>query len=285
MEDFEYLHPTTVKEAVSLIAQHKGKARVIAGGQSLIPMLRGNLINPAYLIDLEGIPELGRIQMVNGGIRIGAMATHLAVATTPAVKQRAAIVAEAEAILGSPAVRNLGTIGGNLCHNEMGADPPPPLLALGATAVVASSKGERKIPIENFFKGFLETMLGEDELLVYIDIPAQPSGMASAYIKYRIRSVDRAMVGVAVALDMQGGTCREARVALGGVSPVPIRSRGAEATLKGKRPDNGVIEKAAQAAMSESRPISDSYASADYRQKMVAVFTRRALVKALGINS
>ncbi len=285
MEDFEFLRPTTVKEAVSLLAQHKGKSRVIAGGQSLVPMLRGNLISPAYIIGLEAIPELGSIQTLDGGLRIGAMATHLAVATSTVVKQRAAILAEAESLLGSPAVRNLGTIGGNLCHNEVGADPPPPLLALGATAVIASPRGERKLPMEKFFKGFLETVLGEDELLVYIDIPAQPANMSSAYIKYRIRSVDRAMVGIAVALDMQKGTCREARVALGGVSPVPIRSRGAEATLKGKRPDNSVIEQAAQAAMSEARPMSDGYASADYRRKMVAVFTRRALVQALGIKS
>lgn len=285
MEDFEFLRPATIREAVSLLAQHKGKARIIAGGQSLVPMLRANLISPSFLIGLEAIPELSVIQPLDGGIRIGAMATHLAVATSPLVKQKAPILAEAESILGSPAVRNLGTIGGNLCHNEVGADPPPTLLALSATVVIASPKGERKIPMNNFFKGFLETVLAGDEFLAFIDIPPQPPGAASAYLKYRIRAVDRAMVGVAVLLNMQGGSCQEARLSLGGVSSIPFRSGGAEKVLKGKRLDSTIIEQAAQSAMNDSRPMSDSYASADYRHKMVAVFTRRALLQALDKKS
>ena len=169
MEDFEYLRPRSVTEVVSLLALHKGKTRVIAGGQSLVPMLRGRLLSPAYIISLEAIADLKRIQSQNGGLRIGAMATHREVATSPLVKERATILSEAEVLVGSPAVRNLGTLGGNLCHNELGADPPPALLVLGATAVIASTQGERRLPLESFFKGFLETALEEDEILAYID--------------------------------------------------------------------------------------------------------------------
>lgn len=281
MEDFEYLRPGTVSEAVSLLAQYRGKARAIAGGQSLIPMLRGRLLSPAYIISLETIADLKRIQPQNGGLRIGAMATHREVAASSLVKERAAVLSQAEILVGSPAVRNLGTLGGNLCHNEVGADPPPALLVLGATVVIASPQGERRLPLESFFKGFLETALKEDEILTYMDIPAQPSGSVYAYMKYRLRAVDKAMVGVGVALQMNGGWCREARVALGGVAPVPFRSKGAEAILTGRHPTESIIEQAATAAKAEVQGLSDAHASAEYRRDMVAVFTRRALRQAL----
>lgn len=285
MEDFQYLRPTTVAEAVLLLAQHKGKARLIAGGQSLIPMLRSRLVRPAYIISLEAIAELRRIEPSDGGLRVGAMVTHHELVTSPLVKERAAILCEAEALVGSPAVRNLGTLGGNLCHNEVGADPPPALLALGAIAVIVSPHGERRLPLESFFKGFLETALGEDEILAYIDIPALPSGAIWSYMKCRLRAVDKAIVGVGVVLSMEGRLCREARVALGGVAPVPFRANRAEAALMGQHPGDRTIEEAAMAAMAEAQPMSDAHASADYRRKMAAVFTRRALKQALEIKS
>lgn len=285
MEDFQYLRPTTVAEAVLLLAQHKGKARLIAGGQSLIPMLRSRLVRPAYIISLEAIAELRRIEPSDGGLRVGAMVTHHELVTSPLVKERAAILCEAEALVGSPAVRNLGTLGGNLCHNEVGADPPPALLALGAIAVIVSPHGERRLPLESFFKGFLETALGEDEILAYIDIPALPSGAIWSYMKCRLRAVDKAIVGVGVVLSMEGRLCREARVALGGVAPVPFRANRAEAALMGQHPGDRTIEEAAMAAVAEAQPMSDAHASADYRRKMAAVFTRRALKQALEIKS
>lgn len=281
MEDFQYLRPTTVAGAVLLLGQHKRKARLIAGGQSLIPMLRSRLVRPAYVIGLEAITELKRIEPWDGGLRVGAMATHREVLNSPLVKERAAILSEAEILVGSPAVRNLGTLGGNLCHNELGADPPPTLLALGASAVIVSPYGERRLPLETFFRGFLETALGEDEILAYIDIPALPSGSVWSYMKCRQRSVDKAIVGVGVMMRIEGGVCREARVALGGVAPVPFRAKRAEATLMGQQPSERIIGDAAQEAASEAQPMSDAHASADYRRKMVAVFTRRALRQAL----
>lgn len=281
MDDFEYLKPSTLTEATSLLARYKSKARVIAGGQSLIPMLRGRFLSPAYIIGLEAIADLKCIQSQNGGLRIGAMATHREIAASSLVKERAGILSQAEVLVGSPAVRNLGTLGGNLCHNEVGADPPPALLVLGATAVIAGPQGERRLPLESFFKSFLETSLAEEEILAYIDIPAQPSGSVYAYLKHRPRAVDKAMVGVGVALQMESELCREARVALGGVAPVPFRSKGAEATLTGQYLTESVIELAAVAAMTETQGISDAHASAEYRRDMVAVFTRRALRQAL----
>lgn len=285
MEDFQYLRPNTVTEAVLLLAQHKGKARLIAGGQSLIPMLRSRLVRPAYVIGLEAIAELRRIEPWDGGLRVGAMVTHHDVLTTPLVKERAAILSEAEILVGSPAVRNLGTLGGNLCHNELGADPPPTLLALGASAVIASPHGERQLPLESFFRGFLETALAEDEILAYIDIPALPAGSVWSYMKCRQRSVDKAIVGVGVVMRIEGGVCREARVALGGVAPVPFRARRAEAALMGQHPSERIIQNAAKEAAEEAQPMSDAHASADYRRKMIAVFTRRALRQALEIKN
>lgn len=285
MEDFQYLRPTTVTEAVLLLAQHRGKARVIAGGQSLIPMLRSRLVRPAYIIGLEAIAELRRIEPWDGGLRVGSIATHHEVLTSPVVKERAAILSEAEILVGSPAVRNLGTLGGNLCHNEVGADPPPALLALDATGVIVGPQGQRRLPLESFFKGFLETALGEDEILAYIDIPALPSGAVWSYVKCRQRAVDKAVVGVGVVLRINGGVCREARVALGGVAPVPFRAKRAEAVLMGQRPSERILEEAAVEAMEEVQPISDAHASAGYRRKMVGVFTRRALARALATAS
>lgn len=285
MEGFRYLRPTSVTEAVLLLAQHKEKARVIAGGQSLIPMLRSRLVRPAYIIGLEAIAELKRIEPWDGGLRVGSIATHHEVLTSPVVKERAAILSEAEILVGSPAVRNLGTLGGNLCHNELGADPPPALLALEATAVIVSPQGERRLPLESFFKGFLETALGENEMLTYIDIPALPSGAVWSYMKCRQRAVDKAIVGVGVVLRIEGGVCREARVALGGVAPVPFRAKRAEAVLMGRHPSERVIEEAAAEAVEEAQPMSDAHSSADYRRKMIGVFTRRVLRQALQIKS
>jgi len=279
MEDFQYLRPTTVTEAVLLLAQHKGKARLIAGGQSLIPMLRSRLVRPAYVIGLEAIPELKRIEPRHGGLRVGAMVTHHEVLTSPLVKERATILSDAEILVGSPAVRNLGTLGGNLCHNEVGADPPPALLALGASAVIASPHGERRLPLETFFRGFLETALGEDEILAYIDTSALPSGSVWSYLKCRQRSVDKAIVGVGVVLRIEGGVCRDVR------APVPFRAKKAEAAFMGERPNDRIIEEAAMAAVAEAEPMSDAHASADYRRKMIGVFTRRALRQALEIKS
>ena len=285
MEDFQYLRPATIAAAVLLLAQHKGKARLIAGGQSLIPMLRSRLVRPAYVIGLEAIAELKRIEPWDGGLRVGAMVTHHEVVTSPLVKERATILSDAEILVGSPAVRNLGTLGGNLCHNEVGADPPPALLALGATAVIASPHGERRLPVESFFRGFLETALAEDEILAYIDIPVLPSGSVWSYMKCRQRSVDKAIVGVGVVLRMEGGACRDVRVALGGVAPVPFRAKRAETALMGVRPSDRIIEEAAMAAVAEAEPMSDAHASADYRRKMIGVFTRRVLRQALEIKS
>lgn len=285
MEGFQYLRPTSVTEAVLLLAQHKEKARVIAGGQSLIPMLRSRLVSPAYIIGLEAIAELRRIEPWDGGLRVGSIATHHEVLTSPVVKERAAILSEAEILVGSPAVRNLGTLGGNLCHNELGADPPPALLALDAAAVIVSPQGERRLPLESFFKGFLETALGEDEMLTYVDIPALPSGAVWSYVKCRQRAVDKAIVGVGVVLRIEEGVCREARVALGGVAPVPFRAKRAEAVLMGRHPSERIIEDAAAEAVEEAHPMSDVHASADYRRKMIAVFTRRALRRALETGS
>jgi len=277
MERFEYLEPRELGEAVELLARHPGEARVVAGGQSLIVMLRQRLLSPRYLIGLDRIPGLGEVRQGDGHLSIGALATHREVATHPLVQGEAGVLAQAVARVGSPPVRVLGTLGGNLCHNEVGADPPPALLALDARARIAGPSGERELPLHQFFTGYFETALHEDEILTHILVPRLPPGAKGVYVKYSHRVVDRAIVGVAVVGQFQGPVCQEVRVALGGVAPVPFRARQTEELLTGKPLTEELLEQAGEVASGESRPLSDAHASADYRRQMVKVFLKRAL--------
>lgn len=286
MNDFQYLAPTTLEEAVSLLARYQPDARVMAGGQSLIPRMRARLLAPRYIIGLEAIPELARIDRVNGCLRVGATVTYRELCATLLVSRGTPLLAEAAGLVGSPQVRNLGTLAGNICQNDPGADPPPALLALEATAVIVGAGGERRLPLEEFFKGYNETALTGPELLRCIEVPLEGREIAWAYVKFGWRAIGRAIVGVAVALDIRGGICREARIAIGGVGPVPFRARATERLLVGRDPA-GLLGEAGLAAMAEPQvdPQSDAYASADYRRKMVGVFTRRALSSAVARQS
>ncbi len=279
---FELLEPDSVEEAVSLLNEHREEAKVIAAGQSLVLMLRCGVVRPAFLVALNKRLALDDVSETSeGNLRIGALATHRQIQASRVVQRKAAVLAQAVSLIGSTPVRNFGTLGGNLCHNEMGGDPPPALLVLDAAAECLSPRGKRKIPLTDFFKDYFETCLEPDEILLGVEIPPPPLGMKGVYLKHTLRSGDLAIVGVAVQLAMKDDFCQEIRIALGGVAPVPFRALEAEALLRQRLLSDHLIGGAAAAAADMSDPISDAHASADYRRSMVQVFVRRALQRTL----
>lgn len=279
---FELLQPESLEEALSLIHARAEETRVLAGGQSLLLMLRTGLLRPGSLLSLNKLSGLAGIGLTPAGsLRIGALATHREILGSPLVREKAALLAQAAEKIGSTPVRNFGTIGGNLCHNEMGGDPPPALLALDAQAECMSVRGKKKIPLTDFFTDYFTTSLEPDEILLGIDIPSQPAGSRAVYLKQTMRPGDLAIVGVAALLEMKDGFCQEARLALGGVGPVPFRAVEAEKLLRQRSLNDAVIDAAAGAAAAMSDPLSDAHASAEYRRKMVRVFVRRAIHEAM----
>jgi len=279
---FELLEPQSIEEAVSHLSELRDESRVIAGGQSLLLMIRSGLVRPRVLVSLGALGDLSKLELSpEGTLTVGALATHRQIWKSQPVREKAHIVAQAVSQIGSTPVRNFGTIGGNVCHNEMGSDPPPALLVLDAKAECVSSRGRRKISLSDFLTGFFETCLEPDEILVGLEIPPAPPQSKGVYLKHTLRSGDLAIVGVAALLEVGDGFCREARLALGGVGPVPFRAREAENALRQSPVTDSAIEEAASAAAAMSDPISDAHASADYRKKMVRVFVKRAIRQAM----
>jgi len=279
---FEYLAAQTVAEACSLLSQYGKAAKVIAGGTDLLVKMKERELTPKYVVSLKGITDLDYIDYDKvKGLRIGALTSNDSIAGSVIIQKRFGLLSEAAAKIGTPQIRNMGTIGGNLCNAAPSADTAPPLIALGARVKLVSPKGERTVPLEEFFTGPGETVLQIDELLTEIQVPKPMPGARGVYLKLFPRgAVDIAAVGVAVLLILgEDGACSDAKIVLGAVAPTPIRVKKAEAIVKGKQYKNEVIEKAAETAAKEARPISDVRCSADYRREMVEVLTRRALVQ------
>ena len=277
---FDYLRPTTLDECVDMLAKYGPRAMIIAGGTDLMPNARARLVDPEYVIDVTGIPEMCAIEEDNDGVRIGAAVTVRDLSESPIIRERYPLLATAAGLIGSVGIRNVATIGGNICRASPSSECSPPLLCLNATAKLVSPSGTRTMGLDECFLGPGCTTLGADEVLHEIRIPPNDPGDRSIYLKHSQRgSIDLAIVGVAVVgtFATSDGTCEEAKIALGAVAPTPIRARDAERMLRGKVMDEGLIAIAAQTAADESRPISDVRASADYRREMVRVFTQRAL--------
>jgi carbon-monoxide dehydrogenase medium subunit len=281
---FNYMAPTTLDEALSLLSEYRGRAKVIAGGTDLVPKLKRREIRaPEYVIDLKGIPGLNEIKYDAGSLRLGALVTIGMVENSARIQQGFGILAQAARSMASPQVRNRGTIAGNICNAVPSADSAPPLLTLGAGLKIVSGKGERTVNIADFFTGPGQTALSGDEILREIQIPDMPPGAKGVYLKLTPRrAMDLAIVGVAVVVIPQDGICKNIRIALGAVAPTPIRAKKAEAVLKGQKLDDVLIEKAAKAAAGESSPIDDHRASAEYRLDMVGVLVKRAMKQAIG---
>jgi carbon-monoxide dehydrogenase medium subunit len=276
---FELAEPTSLAEALAILAHRAGECRLIAGGTALVPMLRLGLARPDHLVSLHRIPGIAEIRSEGGALIVGAMATHAQVRRA-AVVQGWPLLAEAAGRVASPSIRTSGTLGGNLCYAEAASDVAPALLCLDATVTVTGARGDRTVPVAGFFRGFFEAALEPGEILTQVRIAPPPPGARSAYVKFCPRSAeDRALVGVAALLVTtgDGGPCRDVRLALGGAAPTPLRARRAEAVLRGEALTDARIGAAADAAAAEADPLSDLMGSAEYRRQMVRVWVRRVL--------
>ena len=276
---FNYLEPVTIKEAVSLLSKYDGKARAIAGGTDLLVQIRGKTIKPEYVVDIGYIPGLDYINYdEKQGLSIGALATIRAIEKSDKLCRIYPVISQAAGLLGSVAIRNVATIGGNLCNAAPSADTAPPLIGLSARARIIGPGGERLVSLEDFFTGPGETVLKAGELLLEIQVPVPPAGTKGVYLKHGRSAVDLATVGVAVIMALEsGGVCRDVKIVLGAVAPTPMRAKKAEGVLRGKKVEPALVEEAAQVASGEAQPITDVRASAEYRKEMVKVFTRRAI--------
>lgn len=280
---FEYDEPKSLEEACEIMASHGAKAKLLAGGTDLLVNMKKKILAPAHVVSLGRVEPLKTIEASNGSIRIGPLMTASAIAETDSVKRGLSALARGAASLGSPLIRNLATIGGNLASARPAADFPPPLMAYGAEVVLKKKGGTRTVPLEAFFKGPGMTVAGPDEILAEILVPRPPSGSGAGYMKLGVRkTLEISIVNVAAFLTLDGGgVIRTARVVLGAVAPTPIRAPSAEKALVGQKPSDEILAKAADAAAGDSRPIDDFRGSAEYRRDMVKVLTRRALQMAL----
>jgi CO/xanthine dehydrogenase FAD-binding subunit len=281
---FDYLEPNTIDEALSMLSQYKGRAKVIAGGTDILPKLKEREIEvPEYIIDLKGISDLDYIKYDEvGGLSLGALVTIHAVETSPIVQERFGVLCQAAESMASTQVRNRGTLAGNLCNAVPSADTAPALLTLEASLKLTSRKGERIVNVEDFFTGPNETVLTDEEILQEIHVPNLPPHSRGRYLKLTPRrSMDLAIVGVAAVVIAENGICNDIRIALGAVAPTPIRAKRTENMIRGQKLSGEVIERAAQIAAEECCPISDHRASAEYRCNMVEVLTRQAIKQAI----
>ena len=282
LQDFAYYKPATVKEVVNLLRRYGTGFKILAGGTDLIPSLKEGIISPEAIIDLKGL-GLNLIRDANhGGLVIEALATLDSLEKSRKVKELYPALWDAVTHMATAQVRNRATVGGNLCYASPSADTAPPLIVYGASATAESAAGRRNIPVEELFAGPGQTTLQPGEIITAITLPEVPANSGSAYIKHCRTEKDLAILGVAVYLELDGGRiCRAARLALGAVAPVPIRTREAEANLEGKEITGEIIVAAADLASREASPIDDQRASAEYRRDMVREVTMRALRKAL----
>jgi aerobic carbon-monoxide dehydrogenase medium subunit len=278
---FEYLAPRTLDEAISLLQKSGPEAKILSGGQSLIPMMKLRLAAPPYVIDINRIPGLNYISESDGFLRIGALARESDLEFSPTVASRFPILADTTSVIADPLVRNLATVCGNLAHGDPANDHPATMLALGASLVAVGPNGEREIPVESFFTGIFTTALQPDEILKEIKVPMPAPSSGGAYLKLERKVGDYATAGVAVQITVNGaGVCQRAGIGLTNVSFSPLKATKTEAFLSGKTLDDATIKKAAELAAGESQPIDDIRGSADYKRDLVRVLTARALNRA-----
>ncbi len=275
---FTYHRAGSVAEAVQLLSNNEG-AKILAGGHSLLPLMKLRLAAPAVLVDIGRIEALKGISASGGGITIGALTTHAEIASSDLVRQHAPVLAEAAALVGDPAVRNRGTIGGSVSHADPASDQPTVLTALGATFNVTGPGGDRGIAAADFATGLLENALNDNEVLTSISVPSVPSGAGSAYVKFSHPASRYAVVGAAAILAVSGGTCSSASVAVGGIETTPARASSVEAALAGSDLSEAALDAAAAAVGGDLNgdPMGDVFASAEYRRAMASVYVRRAL--------
>ena len=279
LRPFEIHEPETVAEASRLLARHGDDAAVYAGGTELIPVMKEGLAHYRHLVNIKTVPGLDTIAAAGDVLRIGALATHRMIERSPVVRAHAPALAQVAAGVANLRVRNVGTLGGNLCFAEPHSDPAVVLIAHGATLVVARDGAERRVPAEEFFLGILQTVRMPDEVLVRVDVTALRSGAGASYARFALH--ERPTAGVAAVLALDGGAVTSARLAVGSVGPVPTRVAEAEAALVGRRPDAAVVREAAGHAGRAVEVLEDLYGSVDYKRHIVTVLAVRALEDAV----
>jgi len=278
---FEYFAPQTLEEAVNLLHQHGYGAKILAGGQSLIPAMRFRLAVPEIVIDINGIDGLGAITESNGHLVIGALTREADVDESDVVQQKYSLLADTARVIADPLVRNMATVGGNLAHADPANDHPATMLAYGAEVVAVGPNGERTIAIDDFFVDLFENSLADDEILREIRIPTPPAHSGGAYVKVERKVGDFATAAVAVQLTVAGDTCTSARIGLTNVAPTPMRATNAEAALIGQVLGDDAIRAAGSAAAAECDPSPDLRGSVEYKRDLVRIITMRAIRQAL----
>ena len=283
---FEYSTPGNLKEALSLIEKYGSETLLIAGGTDVIPLLRLRFLTPRRVVDLTRLSELDFIKQDGEILRVGALTKHRTLERSPVILRGAPILAEAASQIGSPQIRNMGTMGGNLVNASPCSDTSTPLLALGAQLKLLRSNGQRMVAIDDFFLDVKKTVIQHDEILTEVQIPEAPPGTGTAFVKVGRRvGNDLSIVSVAASITVQKGTCTGARIALGSVAPTPMRARKAESVLVGKAMNASYIKEAAEKASQEIRPISDVRGSAEYRRSVARTIVEIAINKTSGKKS
>lgn len=278
---FKYLPARYVEEAVDALARHGYEAKVLAGGQSLIPMMKLRLASPSVLVDISRLGSLATIDDTGEDLRIGAMVTEAALERSPAAARWAAALVDTSRVIADPLVRNLATIGGNAAHGDPANDHPATLVATGASFTLVGPAGSRTVPAGDFFIDLFTTALEPDELLTEIVVPKQQEGTASAYVKHERQVGDYAIAGAAVCLASgDRSTIEEARISLTNLGPVPVRADEAESLLRGRAASRQLFAEVGIAAAAAAQPWSDMRGSAEYRRRVAAMVTRHALTEA-----
>ena len=283
MKDFEYFSASSLQEACSLISQYKEVGKVLAGGQSLVTLLRQKLISPTCLIDIKGLKELDYIEFdKKNGLRIGALTTHRAIEKSTVIQEKYSVLSEMEKSVASVQTRNWGTIGGNLCSADPIGDPAPSLIALGAKLKLVSTKGEREVALEEFFTDYFTTIIEPDEILTEIKLPPPAANTGIEYKKFSTIEAGIKIVSTSVAITVEpgGGVCKDAKIVMSAVAPIPLVTKKAAEMLKGKELTDTLIEQVAKMASAETDPTSDVHASAEYRKELVKVVVKRATKQA-----
>jgi aerobic carbon-monoxide dehydrogenase medium subunit len=279
---FDYHAPSTIGDATALLAKLGEDAKILSGGQSLIPLMKLRLASPTHVVDINGIPGLAYLREAEGVLRIGGLTRESELEESDLIRARYPLLHDTSKVIADPLVRNLATVGGNLAHGDPANDHPATMLALGAELVVVGAKGERRIPIGSFFTGPFATSLEPDEILVEIRVPAPARHSAGAYLKLERKVGDFATAAVAAQLTLgAGGTCDQVGIGLTNVGLTPIKAAKAEAALRGEKPDEATIKRAAELAAEASEPAADLRGSVEYKRDLVRVLTARALRRAL----
>jgi carbon-monoxide dehydrogenase medium subunit len=280
--EFEYFAPRTVGEVLQLLTRYGDEAKILAGGQSLIPMMKLRIASPRYLIDVNGISSLTGLEQSGDRLLVGALCRHAAIAESPLVKEHLPIMIDAANLTADVQVRNRGTVGGSLAHADPAGDWPAALLALDAEITITGPRGIRTVPLDEFLVDAYTTLLAPDELLTEISVPFSKRPCGGAYVKFERRAGDFAVASVGIQLELSDGDrCRKVAVSLGALGAVPTRARTAEELLHGQAPSDDLLREAERLVREQAQPFEDTRGSVDYKRHLAGVLFRRAFAAAL----